>query len=445
MHVYHDLTATLAHQKAIQEAADALAETNDQLQVALRFAEDAAKTAHEANAAKSRFLANISHEIRTPLNAIIALTEFLIEEGVSDHTEQDLADLRASGIHLLSLLDTVLDLSKIEADELEIECVPFSLEEVCVDCVTITRSKMRKSPVELRFAPPASGLPRVLGDPGRLRQIILNLLDNARKFTAAGHVELKFLGREPKSDVLELEISITDTGIGIGGEALENVFEPFFQTDASTTRLNAGTGTGLAISRNLARLMGGQISLESELGRGSIFTLSLNLPVDKSRPPESIPSPKEASAEFPLESPPPETDSLRFLVVDDNALNRKVLSRFLRRITPDVTAVDSGNACLATLENETFDIVFMDVQMPGLDGLETTRRIRQENLLARDGSSPIPIVAVTAHAMKDDRERCLAAGMDDYLTKPVSLSALSRAIEQHAARSPVGPALAAET
>jgi signal transduction histidine kinase/ActR/RegA family two-component response regulator len=436
MHVYHDLAQTLSQRAALEEAARELSTANGLLATALEAAESAARQAREADAAKTAFLTNVSHEIRTPLHAIVSLSEFLLAEGATARNQRDLEALRTSGLHLHSLLATVLDLSKIEAGEFALEGVPFALEEVFEDCASITRSKLRDTPVEMLLRMPGSPSPRVFGDPGRLRQVLLNLLSNAAKFTASGHVELAMQWESPTPDLIRLEAVVADTGQGIAPELLERIFEPFFQADSATNRSHEGVGIGLTISRSLVRLMGGNLSVRSEVGRGTAFTLTLNLPLAGGDAPRNLPFPTATDTAVAKAAEGPAT--LRALVVDDNALNRQVLDRFLRRLGADTALAESGEACLGALGQEAFDIVFMDVQMPGIDGLETTRRIR--NLPAGARTRRVPVVAVTAHAMKGDRERCLAAGMDDYLSKPVSLDALAQAIKSHACRQP--PSLA---
>jgi two-component system, sensor histidine kinase len=385
-----------------------------------------AKTeADRANQAKSIFLANISHEIRTPMNGIIGMAELLADTPLVKNQQAQLDQIRLSAMSLMGIVNDVLDLSKIEADKIELESVHFDLLECLTNAFEMATLPGRDKGLDLNLQVADDVPSAVVGDPGRLRQVLLNLLSNAVKFTERGevraiveHVQTK----ETEDQKIVLRFSVTDTGIGIAAEKQQQIFEAFTQTDSSTTRLYGGTGLGLAISARLVKLMGGELKVESTAGHGSTFTFVLSLEQAWTEKPEA----KEQASVMAAVS------SQHILLVEDNHVNQMVAQGMLRKAGHTVTLADNGRHALEILATESFDAVLMDVQMPEIDGLEATRRWRQSEKDGNDKGTnrATIIIAMTAHVLADDHQRCLEAGMDGYITKPLSSRSLMQAIEQ---------------
>jgi signal transduction histidine kinase/HPt (histidine-containing phosphotransfer) domain-containing protein len=373
--------------------------------------------AEAANHAKSQFLANMSHEIRTPLTAILGFTENLLEPQVPEAERTSaLQTILRNGHHLLQLINDILDLSKIEAGKLDVEKLDCPPGELLADVVAALRVRADAKRIGLMLAYRGSIPETIHSDPTRLRQILINLVGNAIKFTERGHVELAVSVEHPRSQRPMLRLDISDTGIGMTPEQLGRLFEPFSQADGSVTRRFGGTGLGLSISRRLAQLLGGDITVASEPDRGSIFTVLVETgPLDqvewRSTPPADTESRRLArvSTSARLKG--------RLLLAEDGPDNQLLIGSFLRKCGAEVTIVDNGrkavDAALASLtESVPFDVILMDMQMPVMDGYAAARELRNNGWLH-------PILALTANAMSGDRQKCLAAGCDDFATKPI--------------------------
>jgi signal transduction histidine kinase/AmiR/NasT family two-component response regulator len=395
----------------------------------------ASNAAHAANNAKSEFLANMSHEIRTPMTAILGFNDILLDNASNQENVIAAQTVKKNGEFLIGLIDDILDLSKIEANKIEIENIECSVHSIVADVTSLmrVRSAAKGLPLEVRYD---GSIPRTIqSDPTRLRQILINIVGNAIKFTESGSVQiltrlLNLPGEEPR-----LQFDVTDTGIGIAENKIESLFRPFTQADGSTTRQFGGTGLGLTITERLAKLLGGQIAVSSTVGAGSTFSVTVatgsleNVELTHNTA-ETVIETVDGNSSMEML---PSLEKRRILLVEDGPDNQRLIGFIMKKAGAEVTLAENGQigfdmAIAAMSEGSPFDVILMDMQMPVLDGYEATRRLREHGYT-------LPIVALTAHAMATDRQKCVDAGCDDFATKPIDRKKLIELVASYAKRT----------
>ncbi len=384
---------------------------DDTLETALLEAQSASET-------KSNFLATMSHEIRTPMNGIIGMAHVLRETPLTDEQTQCLQVINDSGESLLNIINDILDFSKIEAGQIELEEIDFDLGNIAQSVLDLISPQARQKGIEceLEISPTSQGIYR--SDPGRIRQILLNLLSNALKFTEHGNIKLNISSGDANSNPRSIRFAVVDTGVGIAAEDIGRLFQSFSQASGGIARKYGGTGLGLAISKSLVDLMGGRIGVESKPDEGSTFWFELSLQFISSYEPE----PQATVDEMTLDHPP-----IKILLVEDVVANQLIARKMLEKLGHSVDTVANGLEAIEALNSRPYDLVFMDIRMPELNGLETTRIIRKSD---DESTSQIPIMAMTANATSEDRQECLNAGMNDYISKPLSMDRLKKLLNK---------------
>ncbi len=409
------LESIARHEKS-QTVQQELSLVNQRLDLALSQAQIATK-------AKSTFLASMTHELRTPMNGVIGMANLLSETKLDQEQSQQVNIIKSCATSLLTVINDILDFSKIEAGKMEIESVPFNIKKVCKETVELVRFQAEGKDLALELEFHEAVPYYVEGDPNRLRQVLLNFLSNAIKFTMKGHIKLVLSCPEQPSEnqnkSICIRFAVEDTGVGIPGNVADDLFVPFSQGDSSTSRKFGGTGLGLTISRKLASLMGGKVWLESIEGKGSTFYLEASLKQADQSEVENLER-KEQGAQEVLER-----RNLQILLAEDNQVNQMVALSILKKIGYKADVADNGLEVLEALDKKNYDLIFMDMMMPEMDGLEATKEVCKRFKKPRaDGVKRPRIIAMTANAMAEDRDRCLKAGMDDFMSKPIILNEL---------------------
>jgi PAS domain S-box-containing protein len=434
--VVRNITDRKTAEKKLKEYAQELERKNEELEAALI-------TAREATQLKSRFLANMSHEIRTPMNGVLGMTDFLLATNLSPEQQEYAESIQWSAGALLTLINDILDLSKIEAGKLRVDRAPFNVADAVEETASVFALQARAKGLEFESSIPGTLRGMAVGDAGRLRQVLTNLLGNAIKFTDGGRIGVTAEVIGETEAALKVRFTVHDTGIGIPRDQQTRLFESFIQGDGSSTRKYSGTGLGLAISKQLVELLGGEMGVESEPEQGSRFWFTAEfgkpvpgeLPVALASRPLSKPPPAirrvaraivaKSKTQVPAEAPVVSSER-RVLLAEDNEINQRITIRLLQKLGVAADTVVNGREAVEAMEKTKYDLVLMDCQMPSMDGFEATAIVRNRE----GGKQHTPICALTANAMEGDRERCLAAGMDDYISKPVGLDKLQKAVNR---------------
>ena len=383
--------------------------------------------AEAANRSKSNFLANMSHEIRTPMNAIVGMSELLIEESKGRKIQEYAYDIKTAALNLLAIINDILDFSKVEAGKMDLVEDEYSVIEEMQDTINLVKIAAEQKGLQFKINL-ADNIPgKLYGDAGRIRQVLINILNNAIKFTKEGYIRLDVTGQYVASDVINLKLVVEDTGIGIKKEDLTAIFESFRQLDMNRNRQCEGTGLGLAITKQLITLMDGDIQVESEYGKGTRFTVHIKQRVIDQKTIAETDKPTSASKNKEEEKPAPFNSDYRVLLVDDNAMNRKVANAMLKTYNFKLAEADSGKAAIERIKHMKYDMILMDHMMPEMDGVEATKIIREE--CGENGKNAI-IIALTANAINGAREMYLENGFDDFLSKPFDRKQLQELLEK---------------
>ena len=409
-----------------KRAEQELEHVNEQLETSVRRANELAQEATVADLAKSQFLASMSHEIRTPMNAIIGFSEVLVEEKLTYEQRDHVSIIRGSAEHLLQLINDILDFSKIEAGKLDINIADYLLERLFVAVESLLRPAAQKKKLAFEVLQCGPLPAQIRTDPLRLNQCLVNLVNNAIKFTEKGHVFVSISSQEV-NDKPCIRFDVEDTGIGIPADKQDSIFEEFAQIDSGATRRFGGAGLGLAITRKLAHLLGGELSLTSKVGAGSVFSLIIPAGVDV----KSQPLFEKYKLVIDLNQEPETSDTTeqvkfsgRVLVAEDSQSNQMLIKLLLEKLDLQVTMAQDGKEAVDKALSQPFDLIFMDIQMPNMDGYEATRALRRNGLKT-------PIIALTAYTMKGDDEKCISAGCSDYIAKPIDRETLLRVISKY--------------
>ncbi|MBI9060313.1 MAG: response regulator [Labilibaculum sp.] len=404
--------------KAVKE----LKEVNQHLTETTARANHMAVQAEMANTFKSQFLANMSHEIRTPMNAIVGFSDILSNEDLTNDQMDYINTIRSSGKNLLTIINDILDFSKIESGNIDTEIIECSLEQLLGGISSMLRPEATKKNLDFKVLHKTELPSNICTDPTRVNQCLINLINNAIKFTEKGYVHV-IVSLENDEDKPMIKFDVEDTGIGIPEDRLDSIFESFSQADSSTARKYGGTGLGLTITKKLAEIMGGSVSVQSEPGKGSTFSLLIPAGLDvKSQPLLGEARMKEYTQDLPEKLKVKYTGSV--LVAEDNPANQKLIEILLKKIGLKATMVEDGKKAVDAATTESFDLIFMDMQMPVLHGYEATSALRKKGIAT-------PIIALTANAMKEDEQKCLDAGCDGYLTKPVDQNKLCEVLSKY--------------
>ncbi len=377
------------------------------------------KKVKESAELKEKFMANMSHEIRTPMNAILGFTNLLQRKNIDKESKEYVQTIQSSGESLLTIINDILDLSKIEAGMMRIESAPFSIRELIHSIYTMFKAKADEKNLALLFSVEESIPDKLEGDSTRLTQILINLMGNALKFTDKGKIEIKISGVRTEDNIIKTEITVTDTGIGIEKERLENIFERFQQAEDSVTRRYGGTGLGLAIVKDLVSLQNGSVMVDSELGKGTCFKIIIPylLAIEETKNQMMVTADPILPSNF---------EKLRVLVAEDNQINQNLISHLFDEWQLDFDLASNGRHAIEMMQQNNYDLILMDIQMPEMDGYTTAQEIRSRL------KSNIPIIAMTAHALAGEKEKCLSYGMNDYISKPIREALLHKLIKKYA-------------